>query len=95
MKVEFIEEAFYEYQDAIEFYDYQSKGLGKKFSKEFDKTISIIKKYPQSFTQFTQNTRKAVVSIFPYNIIYSIIDEKIIILAVAHQHRKPNYWISR
>jgi hypothetical protein len=95
MKVEFLEPAFTEYQEAIEFYNLQSEGLGNIFIGEIDRTISIIKNYPESFTNYTKHTRKAVLSIFPYNIIYSIRNKNILITAIAHQHRKPNYWVNR
>lgn len=95
MKVNFLEPAYLEYQEAIEFYNLQSEGLDKKFISEIDNTISIVKNYPESFPKYTDHTRKAVVNIFPYNILYSILEENIVIIAVAHQHRKPNYWINR
>lgn len=95
MKVEFLEPAILEYQDAIEFYNLQSEGLGDKFKNEIDNTISIIRNYPEGFTEYTNHTRKAVVNIFPYNLIYSLHQDRIIIVAVAHQHRKPNYWVNR
>ncbi len=95
MKIEFLEPAFIEFQEAIDFYNLQVKGLGDKFIIEIDRTISIIKKYPGSFTEYTKHTRKAVVNVFPYNIVYSIHKNFILILAVAHQHRKPNYWVER
>lgn len=72
MNVEFYEPAFIEYHEAIDFYNLQIEGFGNKFITEIDNTISIIKKYPESFPEFTKHTRKAVVSIFPYNIIYTI-----------------------
>lgn len=43
MIVEFLEPAHIEYQEAIEFYNLQSEGLGDKFIIEVDRTISIIK----------------------------------------------------
>ena len=92
MNVEFLEHAFEEYKETIEFYNLQSEGLGIKYRDEVDKAISIIKNYPESFTQYTQHTRKAVVNIFPYNIHYSFRDNRIVVIAIAHQHRKPNYW---
>lgn len=95
MKVEFLQPAIVEYQDAIEFYNLQSAGLGDKFINEIDKTFSIIKNYPDGFTGYTNHTRRAVVNIFPYNLIYSLHNDRIIIIAVAHQHRKPIYWVNR
>ena len=95
MKVEFYEPAYIEYQEAIDFYNLQSERLGDKFIIEIDKTITIIKNYPQSFSDYTKHTRKAIVNIFPYNLIYTIHKNYIEILAIAHQHRKPNYWLNR
>ncbi len=95
MKVEFLEPAVIEFQDVIDFYNVQSAGLGEKFIKEIDNTIALIKSYPDSFSQFTNNTRKAVVNIFPFNIIYSILPDRILVIAIAHQHRRPNYWVNR
>ncbi len=95
MNVEFLEPAYKEYQEAIEFYNLQSEGLGKIFEVEIDRIISILKNFPESFSKYTKRTRKAVVNIFPYNIIYSVRNESIIITAIAHHHRKPDYWINR
>ncbi len=50
MEVEFYEPAYIEYQEAIDFYNLQSERLGDKFIIEIDKTITIIKNYPQSFS---------------------------------------------
>lgn len=96
MKIKFLESAYKEYQEAIDFYNFQSKGLGNKFIIEVDKTLSTIRNFPESFTEYTNHTRKAVVNIFPYNIIYTVYNENYIeILAVAHQHRKPDYWFNK
>ena len=95
MNVEFHEAAELEYREAVEFYNLQSKDLGKKFIAEIDRTISIIKNYPQVYIEYTKHTRKAIVNIFPYNIFYSIKENIIVVVAVAHQHRKPNYWMKR
>jgi toxin ParE2 len=95
MKIEFLEPAYIEYQEAIDFYNLQSEGLGNKFIIEIDRTISIIRNFPESFTEYTKHTRKAVINVFPYNIIYTAHKNYIEILAIAHQHRKPKYWLNR
>jgi hypothetical protein len=95
MQVEFIEPASIELDDAIEYYNLQSPGLGKIFFIEVLETIDLISLFPQLWSQNTENTRKAVLRKFPFNLIYSIIEDKIFIIAVAHQHREPEYWIDR
>jgi hypothetical protein len=95
MKVRFLYPAFLEYNSAIDYYNIQQIGLGKKFIKEIDRYLEIIKKYPESFPAYIANTRKAVLNTFPYNIVYSYQDDVIIIYAIAHQHRQPDYWYSK
>jgi hypothetical protein len=79
MKVRFLYPAFLEYNSAIDYYNTQQTGLGKKFIQEVDKYLEIIKKYPQSFPIYTSKTRKTALSTFPYNIIYLIEEDEILI----------------
>ncbi len=95
MQVEFIEPASIELDDAIEYYNLQSNGLGNKFLAEVTETIELINSFPLLWSQNSAHTRKAVLRKFPYNLIYSIYQNKIFIIAVAHQHRNPEYWIER
>ena len=95
MQVEFIEPASLELDDAIEFYDLQSTDLGITFYKEVLETIELIALFPQIWCKNTEHTRKAVLRKFPFNLIYTILDENIFIIAVAHQNREPEYWIDR
>ncbi|MEW6501172.1 MAG: hypothetical protein AB1456_06765 [Thermodesulfobacteriota bacterium] len=37
--------------------------------------------------------RKTFVHRFPYKILYSIEPDHLFIIAIAHQHRKPDYWV--
>ncbi len=95
MHVEFIEPASIELDDAIEYYDLQAPGLGKRFLDEILETIELISRFPQLWSQNTENTRKAVLRKFPFNLIYSIEEGTVFIIAVAHQNREPEYWVDR
>jgi hypothetical protein len=95
MNVEFIAPAAVELDDAVDYYNIQSAGLGQKFLDEVIETIGFIEKFPQLWSRNTENTRKAILRKYPFNLIYSIFDDKIYIIAVAHQNREPEYWIDR
>jgi len=95
MNVEFIEPASIELDDAIEYYNLQSHGFGEKFLDEVLQTIDLIVLFPEAWSEVTKHTRKALLRKFPYNVIYTIHKKKIYILAIAHQHREPEYWIDR
>jgi len=95
MLVEFVEPALIELDDAMEYYEVQSAGLSIKFFGEVLETIDLIVQFPHAWPQNSEHTRRAILRDFPYNLIYSILIDKIYIIAVAHQNRMPEYWIDR
>lgn len=95
MNIEFTEPAAIELEDAFEYYETQIHGLGEKFFNEILETIELISQFPQLWSLNSEHTRKAILRKFPYNLIYTILNNKIYIIAVAHQNRAPEYWIDR
>ena len=95
MQIEFIEPASLELDDAIEYYELQFQGLGKKFFEEILETTELISQFPDLFTRNSEHTRRAVLRKFPFSIIYTLFNDKIYIIAIAHQNRQPEYWIDR
>jgi mRNA-degrading endonuclease RelE of RelBE toxin-antitoxin system len=84
-------EARNEYTDAFLWYEMQQKGLGKKFSSVIEKTIEQIENNPELFKVAKGVYREAVVSTFPFSIIYRFNKKKktIFIIAVYHASRNP------
>lgn len=80
---------------ARDYYDDLVFGLGKSFILEIENTINIIKRSPLAYPIIKQNIRKAVIMKFPYSILYIIEGDKIYLLAIMHQKRKPLYWKNR
>jgi len=95
MKIEFLPLAKSELEDAVEYYNLQVQGLGSRYKSEAKVTIQRIAIFPTAFMEVKPEIRRCIMHKFPYSIYYSIQDDIILILAVAHQHRKPDYWIDR
>lgn len=95
MKIEFLEIAETELDQAYQWYETQQKSLGLQFLNEIDSSFRRIATYPESFVLISNGIRRCLVKRFPYGILYCIDCDKIIIVAVAHLHRKPYYWLSR
>ena len=95
MKIEFLEAAQIELDEAFNWYEKQQPNLGFQFLTEFDATIRRIVSYPLSYTFLGNQLRRGLIKRFPYGIVYGISENVVIIIAVAHLHRKPNYWIGR
>ena len=84
-----------ELDDAVEYYNLQVQGLGNRYKGEAKSTIKRIGIFPTAWMEVKPEIRRCIMHKFPYNIYYSIQDDTILILAIAHQHRKPDYWINR
>jgi plasmid stabilization system protein ParE len=95
MEVIFNELAVSEMNDAIAYYELQFSGLGIAFKEEIKKAINRIIKYPKAWSTVDEDIRKYVLHKFTYNVYYSLEKDHLYIIAIAHQHRKPNYWIDR
>ncbi|MFZ5517823.1 MAG: type II toxin-antitoxin system RelE/ParE family toxin [Candidatus Zhuqueibacterota bacterium] len=93
MNIKISEFAQKELEDAIFFYELQQSGLGNKFKIEVRSSIQRIVKHPNAWPIESGEVRKCYLYKFPYKILYSIQENNVIVLAIAHQHRKPGYWI--
>jgi plasmid stabilization system protein ParE len=95
MKVRFLTPAQAEVDDAVTWYDSQAQGLGLQFLDELDRAIRRIVSYPLSHADIKEGLRRCLLSRFPYGIIYGLDSETIVVVAVAHLHREPRYWVDR
>jgi plasmid stabilization system protein ParE len=95
MSVRLLESAQAELDDAIAWYAEQAPGLGDAFLIETLKTLKLIEQYPKAWHPLTQQVRRCRLRRFPYSVIYAQEGSDLLVLAVAHQHRKPGYWRAR
>ena len=96
MNYQFHPDAFDEHYDSVAFYQNRLPGLGAVYIVEFDAVMALICRthnfYP---TMAAPDIHKAGLKRFPFHIIYRVMPAQIIVLAVAHQCRRPAYWVGR
>ena len=95
MKVRFLTLAQRELDDAVGWYNDQVPGLGIEFLDELDRAVHRVVDFPLSFPEIERGIRRCRLARFPYGLIYGVDGETIVVLAVAHLHRQPRYWIGR
>jgi toxin ParE1/3/4 len=84
-----------EINEAADFYDMKSTGLGTVFVDEIQRAIKNISEFPESAPIIRGYIRKRTIVKFPYSLLYSVRLDEIRILAVAHQKKRPFYWRGR
>ncbi len=84
-----------EINEAADFYDLESPGLGNVFIDEIHRTLQSIVDFPGAAPLIRGRVRKRIMSKFPYSLVYSTREDGVRILAVAHHKRRPFYWRGR
>jgi plasmid stabilization system protein ParE len=93
--VRFLEIAELELHQAINWYARQAPGLGDAFLIEVLSAADRVARFPEGWQPLDQGIRRCRLSRFPYGLIYTIENGDILVLAVAHLHRRPEYWRDR
>ena len=70
-------------------------GLGDDFLDDVQHAIDSVREHPELDSMVTYGFRRMLVRRFPFSIIYATEPARIIVVAVAHQRRAPEYWKGR
>jgi len=95
MTVEFLQEAEEELREAVLWYEAKEPRLGRRLREDVAHVVSRIAEDPMLWREREGGYRRVNCPVFPYFVAYLIRGQKIIVAAVGHGHRKPEYWKSR
>lgn len=95
MNVKFLALAQTEVDDAVAWYDGQAPRLGQEFLDELDRAVRRAVAFPMSCPEIEHGIRRCLLARFPYGVIYGLDKGTIVVIAVAHLHRQPRYWVTR
>jgi plasmid stabilization system protein ParE len=84
-----------ELEEASLVYESRMTGLGKSFATEVQRTIALIRQFPDAGSPLGARRRRVLVDRFPYSVAYRRDTDSVVVIAVAHQRRRPGYWRSR
>ena len=95
MNVRFLGLAQRELDDAVAWYNEQAAGSGQEFLDELDRAVRRAVTFPMSCPEIEPGVRRCLLARFPYGLIYGVDRKTIVVVAVAHLHREPRYWVGR
>ena len=95
MKIIILAVAEQELSEAIAYYNLECPGLGYEFALEAKDSLKRIDSFPDAWPSFSANTRRCLISRFPYGILYCKRKDEIIVYAVMHLKRNSEKWIER
>lgn len=83
-----------EYADAAAYYEAEAC-LGQNFIATVLNMVHRLEDHPRLGLVVGLRVRSIPIPRFPFSIVYEIVNNEIVIVAVAHQSRKPEYWRNR
>jgi plasmid stabilization system protein ParE len=94
-RIRFFLEASEEIEDAANWYGRRSPAAQISFLRDVDHAIAAIVDAPQRWTSYIDGTRRYIFRKFPYSMVYFVDEGTVLIVAVAHEKRRPGYWRGR
>jgi plasmid stabilization system protein ParE len=91
----FAEAALTEFIDAGRYYNRQVPGLGDDFADEIEAGIRKILSAPLTWPAVEDDVHRFLVRRFPYGTYNTVEGDVVVIWAVKHLHRDPDYWQQR
>jgi plasmid stabilization system protein ParE len=93
-------EAEIELREAAAWYKERSPEVARRFLREARELVRAVGRMPLRFPALVDPdldppVRRALFSGFPYALVFVVAENAIQVLAVAHQHRMPGYWLYR
>lgn len=95
MKLDIFSVAERELAEAALYYESQCRGLGAEFLEEAKQVLERIDRFPDAWQKLSGRVRQCLFRRFPYGIVYETRDDVILIAAIRHLKRQPDYWKSR
>ncbi len=93
--LEFLPEALAEVECATGEYEAQVPGLGARFRELIESTCAAVVQHPLLWRERAGGYRRVNLPGFPYYIAFILRRERLLIAAVAHVSRHPDYWRTR
>jgi len=93
--VRFLLPAEFELLDGAKYYEAQASGLGASFLEATELAVMDLATHPESWTVVRAPIRRRLIRRFPFGLLYRDDPEEIVVLAVMHLRRQPDYWRNR
>lgn len=85
--------------DAARWYETHRLGLGAEFVEAVDNAVVRIAETPRMGSPVPgiadETIRRRAVGRFPFHVVYVELPDRLQVLAVAHDRRRPAYWVGR
>ena len=95
MRAGFHPHAKEELSKAVAYYEKKKSDLGNGLLEAVMAAVGLIEEHLGVGRELDSGVRQVMIRRYPYSLLYSHSGASLMILAVAHNKRRPDYWLSR
>ena len=81
--------------EAQVWYESRAAGLGLEFARALDAAVAAAVRNPEVFTLVTGDCHRVLLRRFPFSMVYRILGDEFLVIAVFHHRRDPSKLASR
>jgi plasmid stabilization system protein ParE len=81
--------------EAVRWYESRSVKAARSFRLEIRLAFDRIRDSPLSWPHYHWGTRRLLLRRFPYQVVYRIKPDHVLVVAIAHTKQRPGYWRER
>lgn len=84
-----------EYIESYAWYHERGSHIAEAFERELEHAMETLQEDPNRWPVYTGTWRRIVLRRFPFGIVYGVMNNQIVVIAIMHTRRKPGYWKNR
>lgn len=89
------EDAQAEYVESFVWYHERGNHIAEAFEREVEHALGALQETPDRWPVYAGTWRRILLRRFPFGIVYGVMDDQIVVIAIMHTRRKPGYWKNR
>lgn len=95
LPVDYLPGARRDFDESFDWYAERSPRSAERFTDAVDAALVRIAANPTQFASADGMHRECPVKKFPFRVVYRLVDNRVLVVAIAHAKRRPGYWRNR
>ena len=95
LPVDYLPSARRDFDESFDWYAERSTQAAIRFANAVDAALTNAATNPEQFAAVDEVCRACPVKRFPFRIIFRIVENRVLVVAIAHAKRHPGFWKDR
>ena len=94
-QIKLLAEAEADLADAALWYEGRVPGLAAEFLRCVEEALGRVARHPLAYRPIDGGYRRALVRRFPFAVVFRLVEETAVVVAIHHTQRQPEFWRHR